>query len=75
MPMTSKMLDSSAIKELQPTLELLEMGRKAPRYPFVARSRTEAIEWQKTCRRVLTETIGFLDSPTVRSQRYDNRGS
>ncbi len=63
--MTSQRLNSRSIPELQPTLELKELARRAPRLPFVATNRSEAEAWKAACRPVLAQALGFLDSPRV----------
>ena len=63
--MSSTRLNPASIPELQPTLELGELARSAPRYAFVATHKKEAEVWQIECRRALAQTVGFLDSPRV----------
>jgi dienelactone hydrolase len=63
--MSSKRLNPASIPELQPTLELGELARSAPRYPFVATRKAEAQAWQIECRHALAQAVGFLDSPKV----------
>jgi dienelactone hydrolase len=63
--MTSIQLHSSLFPELQPTLELKELARRAPRFPFLAQNREEAEAWQLMCRPALVNALGFLDTPKV----------
>jgi dienelactone hydrolase len=63
--MSSRLLNSASLPELQPTLELRSLAAAAPRYPFVAATQADAEAWQKTCRGVVADLVGFLDSPAV----------
>ncbi len=63
--MTSKKLNPSSIPELQPTLELKELARAAPLFPFMAKDRGKAGAWKSACRAALEQAVGFLDSPKV----------
>ena len=63
--MTSRLLTSRDIPELQPTVELRALADGAARYPFVATNRADAEAWQLVCRAVVAQTVGFLDSPRV----------
>ena len=61
--MSSKILDSKTSPGLQPTLEISDMARTAPQFPFVAENLPAAQAWQKACKDALSDTVGFLDSP------------
>lgn len=43
------------------------MAGQAPRFPFVATERAQALKWQKECRDALGKTLGFVDDPPVAS--------
>ncbi len=64
--MSSKILKSSQIRELQPSLELEMLATATPpRYRFTAETRKAAVAWQSECRPALAATVGFLDTPAV----------
>jgi dienelactone hydrolase len=63
--MTSRILQSSDLPELQPTCELHAQAAGAARFPFTATTRAAAEAWQQACRAALAETVGFLDAPAV----------
>ncbi len=62
---TTEVTRAGRILELQPTTELSELARSAPRYAFSATDRAAAQRWQVECRQALAEALGFLDSPYV----------
>ncbi|HHU60903.1 MAG TPA: acetylxylan esterase [Natronincola sp.] len=48
-----------------PIPELKCLSHSAPRYPFEAKNKEEALRWQINCGKALNEVVGFLDGPTV----------
>lgn len=53
------------MKNYSPISELQSLYHSAPQYPFQAKNREEALQWQAKCSEILSETIGFLDSQIV----------
>lgn len=64
--MSSKILDYTTLKELQPVTALwaLYQPEQAP-YHFSAATPDEARRWQAETRQALNETVGFQDFPVV----------
>jgi dienelactone hydrolase len=64
--MSTVSLDARTIKSLQPAFALWrEYHPEKARYRFHARTRAAATDWQRSTRRALAETVGFLDRPKV----------
>lgn len=63
--MSSKILSSKSIIELQPNTELDAMAQGAQAFPFVATNLEDARLWQTQCREALGDVIGFIDTPVV----------
>jgi dienelactone hydrolase len=63
--MSSKILSSKTISELQPNTELDAIAHEGFKYPFVATTPEDALLWKTQCRAALGEAIGFMDTPVV----------
>ena len=63
--MSSRVLNSKEMPQLQPVTELERLSCGMSKYPFTATGSEQARKWQRECRAALSELVGFLDTKLV----------